>query len=187
VSTIDPAPTVKVVLRTHHGSCHVQVLLDSGADISATREYVFPLLNEYKDNFVQSEFMPHAANGQRMHAIGKIRVCFQLAGNEYEEDVYIFTHLRGVIISWRAAKALQLLSSHYPLPPPVPAPSEPRIRTTIASGPIPTLDYLKREYPTVFNGNIRMMDGEEFHISLTADAKPFCVNTPRSIGPTGKT
>jgi len=25
------------------------------------------------------------------------------------------------------------------------------------------------------------MDGEEFHISLTADAKPFCVNTPRSI------
>ena len=25
------------------------------------------------------------------------------------------------------------------------------------------------------------MDGEEFHISLLADAKPFCVNTPRSI------
>ena len=25
------------------------------------------------------------------------------------------------------------------------------------------------------------MEGEDFHISLTADAKPFCVNTPRSI------
>jgi len=35
--------------------------------------------------------------------------------------------------------------------------------------------------PTVFDGNITMMDGEEFQISLTADAKPYCVNTPRSI------
>ena len=158
-----------------------QVLPDSGADISAAGEHVLPLLNEYKDSLLPSEFTPCAANGQRMHAIGKMRVCFQLAGNEYEEDVYIFTHLHGVIISWRAAKALQLLSPHYLLPPPVPAPSEPRIRTTIASGPIPTLDDLKREYPTVFDGNFRTMDGEEFHISLLADAKPFCVNTPRSI------
>ena len=26
-----------------------------------------------------------------------------------------------------------------------------------------------------------MMEGEEFHISLTTDARPFCINTPRSI------
>jgi len=123
MSTIDPAPTIKVHLRTHHGSCHTQVLPDSGADISAAGEHVLPLLNEYKDNLLPSEFTPRAANGQSIHAIGKMRVCFQLAGIEYEEDVYIFTHLDGVIISWRAAKALQLLSSHYPLPPPVPAPS----------------------------------------------------------------
>jgi len=115
-----------------------------------------------------------------MHVIGKIHVCFQFAGNEYKEDVYIFTHLCDVIISWREAKALQLLSSHYPLPPPVPAPSEPRAQTTIALGPILTLDDLKN-YPTVFDGNIRTMGGEEFHISPTAEAKPFCVNTPRSI------
>ena len=178
MSTIDPAPTVKVHLRTHHGDCHVQVLPDSGADISAAGEHILLQLNEYKDNLLPSEFTPRAANG---HAIGKMRVCFQLAGNEYEEDVYIFTHLSGVIISWRAAKALKLLSPHYPLPPPVPAPSEPRVRTTTASDHIPTLDDLKREYTTVFDGNIRTMDGEEFHISLTADARPFCVNIPRSI------
>ena len=178
VSTIDPAPTVKVHLRTHHGDFHAQVLPDSGADISTAGEHILLLLNEY---LLPSEFTPRAANGQRMHAIGKMRVCFQLAGNEYEGDVYIFTHLSGVIISWRAAKALKLLSPHYPLPPPVPAPSEPRVRTTTAADPIPTLDDLKREYTTVFDGNIRTMDGEEFHISLTADARPFCVNIPRSI------
>ena len=92
-----------------------------------------------------------------MHAIGKMCICFQLAGNEYEEDVYIFTHLRGVIISWRAANSYHPIT---PLPPPVPAPSEPRIRTTIASGPILTLDDLKQEYPTVFDDKIKTMDGE---------------------------
>ena len=33
----------------------------------------------------------------------------------------------------------------------------------------------------MFDGQIRTMTGEEFHISLTDKAKPFCVNTPRSI------
>jgi len=36
-------------------------------------------------------------------------------------------------------------------------------------------------YPTIFDGQIRSMEGEQFHISLTDDVKPFRVNTPRSI------
>jgi len=165
------------------------VLPDSGADISAAGEHILARLNEYKDNLLPSEFTPRAANGQRMYAIGKMRVYFQLAGEEYEEDVYIFPHLSGVIISWRAAKALKILSTHYPLPPPQPAlvePSqpalvEPSVRVTRASDSLPTLDDLQQAYPTVFDGRIRTMEGEEFHITLTADAKPFCVTTPRSI------
>ena len=43
------------------------------------------------------------------------------------------------------------------------------------------MDDLKQEYSTVFDGRIRTMEGEEFHISLTADAKPFCVNTTWSV------
>ena len=35
-----------------------------------------------------------------------------------------------------------------------------------------------QEFPTVFDGNIDSMEGEKFHIYLTDDAKPFCVNTP---------
>ena len=37
------------------------------------------------------------------------------------------------------------------------------------------------EFPTVFNNQINQTEGEEFHISLTHDAKPFCIKTPRSI------
>lgn len=44
-----------------------------------------------------------------------------------------------------------------------------------------TSEAIMKEFPTVFDGHIKTMDGEEFHISLTDDAKPFCINTPRSI------
>jgi len=76
LSTIDPAPTVKVHLLTHHGDCNVQVLSNSGATIWAAGEHILPQLNVYKDKLLPSEFTPRAANGQRMHAIEKMRVCW---------------------------------------------------------------------------------------------------------------
>ena len=36
-------------------------------------------------------------------------------------------------------------------------------------------------FPTVFDGQIRVMQGEEFHIAIDDTAKPFCVHTPRTI------
>ena len=49
------------------------------------------------------------------------------------------------------------------------------------SYPTPTSADLVKEFATVFIGVIKTMEGEEFHISLVDDAKPFCVNMPRSI------
>ena len=40
---------------------------------------------------------------------------------------------------------------------------------------------ITRAFSTVFDGQVRTIEGEEFHISLTIDARPFCINTPRSI------
>ena len=37
------------------------------------------------------------------------------------------------------------------------------------------------ELPTVFDGRIKNMEGEMFHISLTDDKEPFCVTTPQAI------
>ena len=60
-STIDPTPSVKVHLHADHGSCHVQVLPNSGAEILAAGEHILPQLNEYKDNLLPSEFTPRGA------------------------------------------------------------------------------------------------------------------------------
>ena len=37
------------------------------------------------------------------------------------------------------------------------------------------------EFPSVFDGQVCMMPGDHFHISLTEDDRPFCVTTPCSI------
>ena len=41
-------------------------------------------------------------------------------------------------------------------------------------------DTLIDEFPSVFDDEIKTMEGEVFHISLTENAHPFCVHTPRT-------
>ena len=43
------------------------------------------------------------------------------------------------------------------------------------------LESVMGEFCSVFDGQIRTMTGEKFHILLIDDDKPFCVNTPWSI------
>ena len=40
---------------------------------------------------------------------------------------------------------------------------------------------VRTDFPTVFDGLIKTMEGEKFHIALTDDALPFCVKAPRAI------
>ena len=118
---------------TPHGSCQTQVLPDSGADISAAGEHILSRLKEHRDNLLPSEFSPHAANGQQMKSTGKMCVQFRIAGKEHNEDVYIFSNMRGVIISWKVARALSILPSHYPQPLLHQASLEPCINATSAT------------------------------------------------------
>lgn len=45
---------------------------------------------------------------------------------------------------------------------------------------IPTED-LQVEYPSVFDGFVKTMEGKLFRIALTEDTEPFCVHTPCTI------
>ena len=44
-----------------------------------------------------------------------------------------------------------------------------------------TSEDLIKEFPGVFDNNVKPMEGEQFHVALRDDAKPFCFNTPRTI------
>ena len=51
-----------------------------------------------------------------MHSLGKMLVKFQLGDKEYSDDMHIYPSVSGVIISWKAAKALGILIERYPAP-----------------------------------------------------------------------
>ena len=121
-----------------------------------------------------------------MTPIGKLPTTFVLQGRQHCEDMHIFPEVKGVMISWKACKVLGILPQCYPTPqPPVPAnpPIPPSIRSinTTTMEPSPATDQLIAAFPTVFDGQIRVMQGEEFHIAISETAKPFCVHTPRTI------
>jgi hypothetical protein len=52
--------------------------------------------------------------------------------------------------------------------------------TVTPPGQISSEDLIN-EFPTVFDDQVKPMEGESFHIKLTDEFKPFCVKTPRTI------
>ena len=91
-------------------------------------------------------------------------------------------------MSWKTAKGLNILLEHYPDPvaityttvePAAPKVVEVNVVNTAAS--MPTESEMINMYPTVFDDQIRVMQGEEFHIFVVANAQPFCVHMPWTI------
>lgn len=122
-----------------------------------------------------------------MQPLGKLPVTFQLQGWSHSEDMHIYPEISGVIMSWKAAKGLRILPIHYPDPSPatvttaMPAlPPATDVKVVSATTHTGQTEMVKA-FSMVFDGRIRVMRGEEFYISLAANAKPFCVNTPRTI------
>ena len=76
-----------------------------------------------------------------------------------------------------------------PAPPPIePAasvatPTSPPVGTNTVTVPLSAnpQGHITSDYPRVFDGVVKMMEGEEFRIVLAEDAQPFCVRTPRTI------
>ena len=105
--------------------------------------------------------------------------------------MHIFQEVSGVMISWKACKALGILPANYPVPlPTVSASVDPQRQTPTTTVSVNTAtigtslsvtEQLMTSFPTVFDGQIRVMQGEEFHIAIEDTAKPFCVHTPRTI------
>ena len=51
-----------------------------------------------------------------MHPLGKLPVTLELEGIKYTEDFHIYSQVNGAILSWKAAKGLNILPQTYPYP-----------------------------------------------------------------------
>ena len=172
---IEPAPTITVQMSALHGEATVKALPDSGADISIAGPSLLGQLNEHPDNLIPSSMVPRAVNGSTMQPLGKLPIRVKLGARHLNEEFHIYPTVSGVLLSWKAAKNLNIL------PPQYPKPIHPQDPPQVAANTVTPHRDIRDEYPTVFDGKIKSMEGEYFHIALTDDAKPFCVRTPRTI------
>ena len=60
-------------------------------------------------------------------------------------------------------------------------PVTPPCVSVVKHAPPPPSDEIMAAFPSVFDGQVKSMEGEEFHIELVDGAQPFCVHTPRTI------
>ena len=175
VAAEPPAPTVVLHARSLNGEADVQVLPDSGANICAAGVQFLTKLGEREDNIGDSDIEPQTVNGKTMKPLGCLRVTFSTPDRTTEEIVHIYPGIKGALISWKAAVRLGFLPECYPTPL-----TNQTLAKISATNKV-TREDLIAEFPKVFDGVIRTMPGEKFKIVLTDDAKPFCVNTPRTI------
>ena len=177
LTTFEPAPTISVHMSSLNGQATVEALPDSGADICVGGTTLLQQLHEHPDNLLPSTTTPRAVNGTTMSPIGKLPITLSLGTRVYTDEFHIYPNVAGTLLSWKAAKGLTILPEHYPNPSPVA--TTPHLAVTEATQPVLTYD-IRREFPTVFDGQIRTMEGEKFHITLTKDAQPFSVSTPQA-------
>ena len=168
------APRINLIVKGPNGSAELSVLPDSGADITAADVKTISLLGETVKSIEPSTLsQTQSVDGSTLQPIGQMTVKISLGDTTIDDTLHVFPSIPGgMLISWKTSQELRILPENYP---------EQMNLISIFSGNQVTKEDLIREFPTVFDGRVRVMNGEKFRIHLKDDARPFCVNAPRTI------
>ena len=140
---------------------------------SVTGQSIIRSLRDHPDNLLPSQVTPRTINGQKMTPTGKLPVQIKIRNRTHKDELHIYPNVKGALMSWGTYMALSIL------PPSYPQPIEVQTITSETTQQV-TSQNLINEFPSVFNNKVKPMKGEQFHITLIDDAKPFCVKTPRT-------
>ena len=180
----EAAPTIMVKVTSSANTKLIQMLPDSGADISAVGQENLYHLEHHVDNLLPSGISPRAVNDTTT-PLGKIPVTLQLGRRSCKDDLHICPGVSGALISWRTARELAILPVNYPHPIEAPCTEtvSQQVKVTRIGQVEPSqlMDMLVQEFPEVFNGQVTTMKGEKFTISVMDNAVPFCVKAPRTV------
>ena len=86
----EPAPTIMVQISSSTGTRYIEVLPDSGADISAAGQGILKVLGQHIDDILPSNISPRTVNGTSMTPLGRVPVTIQLGKAVYEDDLHIY-------------------------------------------------------------------------------------------------
>ena len=107
---------ITVQITSSTGTHHLDVLPDSGVDISAAEQEIVEFLSQHINNILHSGINPRTVNRLSMVPIGKLPVTIKLGKTVYKDDLHIYPGVTGALISWKAGKGLHILPESYPYP-----------------------------------------------------------------------
>ena len=87
----------------------VEVLPDSGTDISAVGTDILAHLNEDICNLLSSDVKPRAVNGNIISPIGSLKVIIGIGGRSVEDHFHIYKPISWALLYWKTAKQLGIL------------------------------------------------------------------------------
>ena len=186
--TSKSAPQVDVIVagRVANGA-QVKATPDSGAERTACGLKTLQQLGIDPDNLRDPSITLKAADDHEITQLGEFDVTFRCGNYSVNDTVHVVPNTKDMLLSWYTARDLGFLPKNYPAQQLNRAAPDCHVSQTSAApmaqpnADTVTAQDLIDEFPTVFDGVIRTMPGEEFHIQLEEDALPFCVKTPRTI------
>ena len=144
----------------------MQVLPDSGADISITGPNIIWSLNDHWDNLLPSQVTPHPVNGQKLTPISKLPVQIKIRNYTHKDELHIPKYRRRP----RIMESMQGTQHTLTVVPRVC-----NITSTEKAQHL-TSESLIQEFPSVLDSKVKPMEGKQFHRWCKAVLRPHPQN-----------
>ena len=166
----------------------LKVLPDTGANVDAIPVDKLNLF-QTKMKCLKSpggDSNPETADGSRLKSVGILNIEFGLGKAKHRTKVHVLKGLKCPILSRKSLQKLKLIPDNFPYEQvnTVQTKQEDGVRAARKSSsvtPAEDLDELKKKFPKIFDGQVRVMKGETCRITLKEDAVPFSVSTARHV------
>ena len=180
------APSIEVQAECQGKAFEEMALPDSGADDTLIGKKFLERHGEF--NYKKTFRRLMAANNSEMRCCGTIHLKVKFYSRTIHVKAFVTPDIDDFLLSWKASKALGLLSPDYPIPGYVTDSKTCMVKESSAE---PSEEEIKRvrsqlmeEFRDVFNPQeefLPAMDGKPMSIHLVEDYKPSTVTVARPI------
>ena len=132
-----------------------------------------------------------AADNNEIYQLGEISATITCGSLSVDDITHVVQGTEGLYLSWITAQKLTFIPQDYPVQQGRPlsdhviasidTPDQPKWHTTTSSPEHVGEELLQVELPSVFDGTICVMPGEEFKIAMRDSPTPFCMKTLRAV------
>ena len=187
---VEELENVEIILKSGKFNFKTEALPDSGSNLNAIGVDDVVFLGEDAHNLIATHHRPTAADGHEIGTIGMIDNVEVTLGNvTMKTDFYVLKNLEKPILSRQTLKTLKLIPKKFPfvevnsLEEKSERKDGEKVQQKHFCQPKEENEFemLRKKYPTVFDGKIKIMKGKPARIELLPGSTPVSTGAFRSV------